>query len=168
MNVQEFAEQHGIPLPSSVPNSVLTCPVDWNPRLITRLGTASFVVERRGRRLVPGTAMPIHIDLNPILKGTDRLRQTFLHEVAHQCAPGTGHGLAWRSWCWRLGIEPQRCYTAAEGAALGVRRRPRKHRYQCERCGLEFDRARALAANRTFRHAEGCGGLIVNARAVVA
>lgn len=96
-----------------------------------------------------------------VLKDSDQLRDTLLHEYAHLLAfdrhgrNGVGHGVAWRRAMNDLG-QPAKVYHKYEV----TRNSPRfRHVYACAKCGEKIERHRRLAAKRQYFH-RTCGGAI--------
>ncbi len=95
----------------------------------------------------------------------DRLKETFLHEVAHACdhlsrnqvfSPyRQAHGPSWRSWTTALRIPPQ-CSGESDAVRMLYRKRL-KLVAVCLGCGAEFHRVRCLNRNRSYVHST-CGG----------
>ncbi len=81
--------------------------------------------------------------------GEEEIRVTILHEIAHALAGiKEGHGPAWKQWCRKLGIKPERCcengptegnYKGACpgcGKAFFMFRRPKNmNGHNCRECG---------------------------------
>ncbi len=138
-------------------------PVVFNSRLRTRLGLARFSVEG-----------PVRIDINPKLEveGDHAIRHTLLHEVAHVLAGiEAGHGPAWRRQCRKLGTSNAvKCDVSKVYKKIAHEfkhaRMARKVVGHCEKCGVEFRRARrfsklAPGRYRTHSGSSGCGGRVV-------
>jgi predicted SprT family Zn-dependent metalloprotease len=127
----------------------------WNPRLRTTAGRCHYV--RRDGRVVASK-----IDLNPSLKveGVAAIRNTFLHELAHAIAGhAVKHGTGWKATHKALGGNATRCHEYASMSAQ-ARQNTRKVVGHCDRCDQKIVRAKALPANRTYRHPK-CGGTII-------
>jgi predicted SprT family Zn-dependent metalloprotease len=103
-----------------------------------------------------------------VLDTPEKLRETFVHEFAHLLAVARhgrrakGHGPTWRQAMRDLGAVPEVRHTMP-----CVRNTARQVLvYQCERCGLEFQRRRRLPARGRFVHA-GCGGDVAFVRSAL-
>lgn len=82
-----------------------------------------------------------------------RVRRTILHEIAHALAGAkAGHGPAWRRQAAALGIEPRRCYSAADTVTV-----PAPWRGECHTCFHTFPafRRRHVACGRCCRTHNG-------------
>ena len=129
-------------------------PVYWNSRLRSTAGRCLY--SRRDGRVVA-----VKLDLNPALRveGADALRNTFLHEAAHAVAgKAAGHGLRWQRTHRALGGTAERCH---DYESMPAQRRQRRVVAECDKCGVEIQRARRLPQGRTYTHT-GCGGRIVS------
>lgn len=88
-----------------------------------------------------------------------RLRSTLVHEYAHLLAyhrhgqKAANHGPCWRQAMLDLGEVPRRTHN------YEVERNTARQQvaYQCQRCGVEFMRARRLPRRRKYVHSN-CGG----------
>ncbi|HLO97958.1 MAG TPA: SprT-like domain-containing protein [Fimbriimonas sp.] len=96
-----------------------------------------------------------------VLKDTEQLRSTLLHEYAHLLAydrhgrKGMGHGELWKRAMLDLG-QPPKVYHQYEVQRNSPKR---KHVYACARCGEKIERHRRLASKRRYYH-RSCGGPI--------
>lgn len=133
-------------------------PVVWNSRLRTSAGRCHYEY-RNGR---PRASK---IELNPSLRseGAEATRNTFLHELAHAVAGHkANHGAFWKRTHRALGGDASRCHSYA---SMPRKSQARKVVGRCERCDYEVIRAKALPANRTFKHLGlKCGGTIIPVR----
>jgi predicted SprT family Zn-dependent metalloprotease len=153
VTVRAFAKANRIRVPAEVLRKFGGLPIRYNGRLRVSMGVC------KGRN-----GIAYAIDLNPKLRGTDRLRDTLLHELAHAVAgTGEGHNWRWMQAARLLGANPKRCYTQAEAAKLGIERAARRLVAACGTCGYKVHRRRALAKGRRYEHVR-CGGELIKVR----
>lgn len=99
---------------------------------------------------------PSEIELAPWLQNDlKKLRDTFLHEVAHAVcffsgAKREGHGAEWKEVARRLGATPKACGTVAVDGQAAYRPRKEKPIGVCESCGNVLYGRKALAKNRDW------------------
>ena len=132
--LEKFARELLQPLGTTA--LALALRVEWNPRLRSAAGRASY-----HQNLV---------SLNPRLRdyGHAEIDRTLRHELAHLLAYSRAgrrriqpHGREWRRACCDLGIgDEQRCHTLP----FPIKRRARRFLYRCPRCNREFPRARRI------------------------
>ena len=124
-----------------LPGAAKLVHVQWNPRLRSTAGYASFPAWR--------------IELNPRLRDyPGQVDRTLRHELAHLIAyHGAGrrriepHGPEWRQACALLGIPDEKaCHTLP----LPRTRQERKLQYRCAACGFTLHRV------RRFRRPTAC------------
>lgn len=84
---------------------------------------------------------------------------TLLHEAAHALAgPGTNHGPAWKRWAVRLGADPRRTLPAEVWRDSPAATRPPRWRARCRACGQEYRRKRRPRRRRLV--CGRCGGAL--------
>ncbi len=81
--------------------------------------------------------------------GTDEIRDTLLHEIAHALVgPGHGHDAVWKRKCVQIGARPARCGQAVMPDG--------RWQARCGGCGLRFHRYRRPHRIRGW-FCRGCG-----------
>ncbi len=124
-----------------LPGAAKLVSVQWNPRLRSTAGYASYPAWR--------------IELNPRLREyPGQVDRTLRHELAHLVAyHGAGrkriepHGAEWRAACAALGIPDEK---ACHSLPLPRARQQRKLLYRCAACGFILHRV------RRFRRPTAC------------
>lgn len=120
------------------------------------LATWAFKFDRAARRF--GSCWPARrvITLSwklTMLNDASQVTNTLLHEIAHAITPGDGHGAKWQSACRKLGIEPERCFTADEVAM--PTRRVSRYEIGCEACRWWHPRHRLGGRALVCKHCRG-------------
>lgn len=164
MTVLEYAQQ--LDLWHRVGSAVQSfCDAEQGLRLMEQVGRipvrSSRATSRLGCYVFQGSkAICIRLQF---AQESERLRETFLHEIAHACdhlheksrSRRQAHGKSWRQWAKLLGISS---VTRGESQAVAALHQRRKKLVAvCQNCGVRIYRIRQLNRHSRYIH-PACGG----------